>query len=483
LEAFAAFKPEMIPFAVMKLDAWILAVLLLAALAPHEAAAATSAVVISGFAFAPTTLTVDAGDTVVWTNEDSSSHTATSTSGPDPFDTGTIGGGASRSVTFVTVGTYAYRCAFHTGMTGTLVVRAANQAPLVILSAPEAGPVAANVTVRGNVNDPDGLVGLQATWRLDTAAESEVELSPDGSFNFTWNSSSASNGVHVMTVTARDANGATASASRSLDVQNVAPSSTDGPPTIEITAPADGARVTAGIFLQGRTSVATDQSVPSVSWRTDSEPSRSAVVNNLGAFTIAWDTTEVADGPHDLFFVATDAQGRTASVSIRVVVDNAPPPNSLPVVTLETPHEGMIVEGPIQVSGIADDEETRVFVEVRIDDGAWTRATGPISGNPAWAYAWDPSGLVAGDHTIHARVTEEDAPPRTVESQVVHVTVRAPGATATPTPHVTLIPAMATTPAATPPSSESTSAATPGMGVMLGVFALVLVALSTRDRK
>lgn len=83
--------------------------------------AADGAVTIAGFAFDPTTITVQVGDSVTWTNQDSTAHTATANGA---FDTGNIANGASKSITFATAGTFAYHCTIHPTMTGTVVVQA-----------------------------------------------------------------------------------------------------------------------------------------------------------------------------------------------------------------------------------------------------------------------------------------------------------------------------------------------------------------------
>jgi plastocyanin len=88
------------------------------------AVAATRAVAISGFAFSPSSLTINVGDRVTWTNSDAVAHTATATGGA--FDTGDIGQGQSASVRFTRAGTYAYYCTPHPSMTGTIRVRAAS---------------------------------------------------------------------------------------------------------------------------------------------------------------------------------------------------------------------------------------------------------------------------------------------------------------------------------------------------------------------
>jgi plastocyanin len=78
---------------------------------------------ISGFAFNPSTLTINAGDTVIWTNKDSAPHTVTSDSGSELKSSTLSAGSGSYSHTFTTAGTYAYHCNIHTMMKGTIVVQ------------------------------------------------------------------------------------------------------------------------------------------------------------------------------------------------------------------------------------------------------------------------------------------------------------------------------------------------------------------------
>jgi len=77
---------------------------------------------IENFAFSPQTIEIAAGDTVTWTNNDSTSHTATQSPSGSGFQSGTLAPGASFSQTFDTPGTYDYFCEFHANMTGTVVV-------------------------------------------------------------------------------------------------------------------------------------------------------------------------------------------------------------------------------------------------------------------------------------------------------------------------------------------------------------------------
>lgn len=82
----------------------------------------TKSVNIQGFDFQPQTLSVTAGTTVVWTNQDAASHTVTSKG--NAFDSGSLGNGESFSFTFNEPGTFDYLCRFHRDMTGRINVTA-----------------------------------------------------------------------------------------------------------------------------------------------------------------------------------------------------------------------------------------------------------------------------------------------------------------------------------------------------------------------
>ena len=91
--------------------------------APSEAPAAGGgdAVSIKNFAFGPASLSVAAGSTVTWTNDDSAAHTVTADDGA--FDSSSIAPGSTFSQTFVAAGTFAYHCSIHPNMTATIEVQ------------------------------------------------------------------------------------------------------------------------------------------------------------------------------------------------------------------------------------------------------------------------------------------------------------------------------------------------------------------------
>ncbi|MGW2717184.1 plastocyanin/azurin family copper-binding protein [Streptomyces sp. NPDC001492] len=100
--------------------------------APAVQAAAGHQVLMSGYAFSPRALTITAGDTVTWTNQDQAPHDVETTSGPASVHSPMLNKGGSWSHTFTTPGTYGYLCTVHPGMTARLVVEpAAAPAPTV----------------------------------------------------------------------------------------------------------------------------------------------------------------------------------------------------------------------------------------------------------------------------------------------------------------------------------------------------------------
>lgn len=77
-------------------------------------------VTIENFAFAPTSVEIKTGGSVVWTNKDSATHTVTGDGG---IASGDLAQGKSYTKTFDAAGTYNYSCSIHPSMTGTVVVK------------------------------------------------------------------------------------------------------------------------------------------------------------------------------------------------------------------------------------------------------------------------------------------------------------------------------------------------------------------------
>lgn len=123
---------------VAALGAIVLSALLGLAFAPVQmpatmrVAAAHYSVQMVNYAFAPASITVNEGDTITWTNQDTAPHTVTTTSGPQSLNSPYLSKGQSWSYTFSAPGTYEYYCTVHPDMRARVVVRA----PAPVTTAP-----------------------------------------------------------------------------------------------------------------------------------------------------------------------------------------------------------------------------------------------------------------------------------------------------------------------------------------------------------
>ena len=98
----------------------ILSVLLALGPAPAPSTAPATVVHIKNFAYVPPALTVAAGTTVRFVNDDGEAHTVTASD--KSFDSGGLDTGEAWSHRFTSAGTFPYFCAVHPYMHGTVVV-------------------------------------------------------------------------------------------------------------------------------------------------------------------------------------------------------------------------------------------------------------------------------------------------------------------------------------------------------------------------
>jgi plastocyanin len=106
--------------------ALLAAALAAAVLVPGAARAEDATIKIDNFTFAPASLTVKAGTTVTWRNEDDIPHTVASSA--RLFKSKALDTDDSFSFTFKDAGSYEYFCSLHPHMKGTIVVEAGSAA-------------------------------------------------------------------------------------------------------------------------------------------------------------------------------------------------------------------------------------------------------------------------------------------------------------------------------------------------------------------
>ena len=87
----------------------------------NQSTAGKNAVTIQNYSFSPATITIKAGQSITWTNEDSVGHSATADD--NSWDTGVLPQGQSKSIIFAKAGTYTYHCSVHPNMKATVIVQ------------------------------------------------------------------------------------------------------------------------------------------------------------------------------------------------------------------------------------------------------------------------------------------------------------------------------------------------------------------------
>ncbi len=192
------------------------------------------------------------------------------------------------------------------------------------------------------------------------------------------------------------------------------------PPTVSLTAPADGATVSGSIVLSA--SASDNTAVDHVNFLVDG--------NNVGTATSApwsinWNSASVADGQHSITAVGFDTVGNsTTSSAHTVTVSNNAPPTSI---SMSSPANGATVSGGValsaSVTGTPPDH-----VNFLVDGNNVGTAT-----SAPWSINWDSTTVSDGQHSISARAVDA-AGNTTATSDPVTVTVNnAPGDTIPPT--------------------------------------------------
>jgi plastocyanin len=89
--------------------------------APMTTTSSVPVVHVKNFAYEPATVTIDAGQSVRWVQDDDVPHTVTATD--KSFDSGNLDAHKTWTHRFDKAGTYAYTCTYHPMMRGTVVVK------------------------------------------------------------------------------------------------------------------------------------------------------------------------------------------------------------------------------------------------------------------------------------------------------------------------------------------------------------------------
>ena len=297
-------------------------------------------------------------------------------------------------------------------MSGDLTVTtiADTTPPTVSITSPAANATLAGaVAVTATASDNVGVAGVQ--FKVDNAnSGAELMASP---FTYTLNSTTLSNGNHVLTAVARDAaNNTTTSAGVAVKVDNTTPDTT--PPTVSISAPAGGATVSGTVTVSATAS--DNVGVASVQFQLDS--ANLGGLDTTSPYSISWDSTTASNGSHTLRAIAKDAAGNaTTSAAVTVTVSNTTPDTTPPTVSISAPAGGATVSGTVTVSANASDNVGVASVQCQLDGAN----LGSLDTAAPYSYSWNSTTASNGSHTL--RAIAKDAAGNATTSAAVTVTV------------------------------------------------------------
>ena len=253
--------------------------------------------------------------------------------------------------------------------------------PVTSIVAPTAGStVQGNVAVIAQASGANGIAGVKL---LIDNVQFGSEIT-SGNYSWTWNSTSVSNGAHILTVVARDSQGQTGSGSETVQVSNVVAA-----PVVSITSPTANSTVSGTVSLAA--SASSSIGIASVQFSVDGTAVGTATSSPYSA---TWDSTKATNGTHTITALAKDTAGTTSSATVSFMVNNVV---AAPLVSVTSPTANSTVSGTVSLAASASSSIGIASVQFSVDGTAVGTAT-----SAPYSATWDSTKATNGTHTITA---------------------------------------------------------------------------------
>ena len=302
---------------------------------------------------------------------------------------------------------------------------------------------AAGATISGTTTVTMAASGGTAPYAYTLTIDG-VQVASGTSATYSWNTTTAANGGHTLGLTVRDNTGATATASRTVTVQN---GGGPAPLSASFTAPAAGATVGGTV---GVTMAASGGTAPYTYTLTID----GAQVASGASTTYSWNTTTAANGGHTLGLTVRDGAGATATASRAVTVQNGG--GGTLRVSVTTPSPGATVSGTVWVTIWVDGAAagSKTYTLTVGGTTVWSEATANRPASLPWVTTNGPNG------TQTLVVSARDAAGATGSASVT-VTVQNAGGPTPPTASFTAPAAGATVSGTVAVTMAASGGATP----------------------
>jgi len=280
--------------------------------------------------------------------------------------------------------------------TATRSVTVQNGTPIVAsFTAPAAGATV-SLTIPVNMAVSGGVAPYTYRLTVDGAVIFGPTTSSATTASASWDTRTVANGSHTLGLTVTDSVGGSATATRTVTVNNSNP----GTLQVYLTQPAPGSTVSgtnwAVIWLSGSSGTSNVYTLS-----VGAQVVGTQTTSSTGPVSIPWDTRTVPNGTQPLTASARDATGNTGSTTNSVIVQNGPSPLTA---SFTSPAAGATVSGSSVAIGMAASGGSPAYTYRLTIDGtqAFTLTTSATTAS----YSWNTMGLANGTHTLALTVTD-----------------------------------------------------------------------------
>jgi hypothetical protein len=305
----------------------------------------------------------------------------TSSTGPVsiPWDTTTVPNGTQSLTASVRDATG------NTGTTSNAVIVQNGATPLAAsFTSPAAGATVSGASVAVGMAASGGSPAY--TYRLTIDGTQVFTTTVSGAASFNWNTTGYANGSHTLGLTVTDTAGTSATATRSVTVQNGGTA-----PTAGFTSPTANQTVGGTAFAVNMTA---SGGVAPYTYRLTIDGTQVfTTTTSAGTAAYSWNTTTYTNGAHTLALTVTDSTGAAGSASRSVTVSNAG--GGTFGVYITAPSAGQTVSGTQWVT-IWNDSTAAGARQYTMTVGTTTVWSESVSGNPVslpWVTTNTPNGV------------------------------------------------------------------------------------------
>ena len=221
----------------------------------------------------------------------------------------------------------------NTSATVTVTVSNTAAPPTVAITAPANGTTISGkiVAVTANAMAASGLTIASVQFKLDGNNLGNPIAGP-GPYSTTLDTTSLSNAQHTLSALATDSGGGSnTSATVTVTVSNTA-----APPTVAITAPANGTTISGKtVAVTANATAASGLTIASVQFKLDGNDLGNPIAGP-GPYSTTLDTTGLTNAQHTLSAIAKDSAGVSATSSIITVTVNNVVATQTPFITSQT---------------------------------------------------------------------------------------------------------------------------------------------------